>query len=32
MSGLDPALEIFPESGAIDASAPNEDRRRLGPE
>ena len=32
MSGLDPALEIFPEPRAVDASAPDEDRRRLGPE
>lgn len=34
MSGLDPALEVFPERGAIDAPrpGPNEDRGRLGPE
>ena len=31
-SGLDPALEIFPEQRAIDAAEPNEERRRLGPE
>jgi hypothetical protein len=30
--GLDPALEIFPESRPIDAPGPNEDSRRLGPE
>ena len=31
-SGLDPALEVFPESPAIRASEPNESHRRLGPE
>jgi hypothetical protein len=31
-SGLDPALEIFPEQRAIDTSGPNEERHRLGPE
>ena len=29
---LDPALEIFPEQRVIDASRPNEERHRLGPE
>jgi hypothetical protein len=34
VSGLDPALEVYPEARAIDAPAaePNDDRRRLGPE
>jgi hypothetical protein len=34
VTGLDPALEVFPEPRAIDAPAaePNDDRRRLGPE
>jgi hypothetical protein len=34
VSGLDPALEVFPEARAIEApsSAPNDDRGRLGPE
>jgi hypothetical protein len=31
-NGLDPALEIFPDSRAIDAPEPNEERGRLGPE
>src|SRR5215213_8047407 len=29
-SGLDPALEIFPEPRGIDAAQPNEDHPRLG--
>jgi uncharacterized membrane protein YebE (DUF533 family) len=31
-SGLDPALEVFPETRRIDdPSAPNDDSRRIGP-
>jgi hypothetical protein len=31
-SGLDPALEVFPESGRIDGTAsPNDDPPRIGP-
>jgi hypothetical protein len=34
VSGLDPALEVYPEARAIDAPAaePNDGSRRLGPE
>jgi hypothetical protein len=31
-SGLDPALEIFPDQRTIDGTGPNEERHRLGPE